>query len=350
MRMVLVMGVGALGVSLGVSCTAHAQPQDDAALADVPDKARPHASSSPLSPSPTSPEDESRDDESEPVLTTAELRRAYPDVELRTAPFLTLTLVGAGIYPFQAVGLGLGVDVYPLERLRLSAVGTGGSMPTVNDRWTYSLYGEAGLGLVVARWRGQTIAELPVFAARYYRPRRTPGARFLWGDDRPTDGPVVRALVPTSHSLELEAGAFTGRYPLYRCTAHCDEDPRLVEHTNEDAGLQAVFLYAGVRYVYYRSARSEQAPFRSLAWFEAAVDALTNPVTPNDSGLFNLYDHHPSHGPLGVRVKLRIPAIKCIPNGPCIGVDLMGGYLPSPADATFSVNIVGGVLRAALQS
>lgn len=327
--------------SVCVASITSAQPQDDAALAEVEETRIAPSNYSPMSPSGAPPTAATQDEEIEPPLTTDELRKAYPDLELKTTQTFFLSVIGAGIYPFQAAALGLGVDAYLFERLRLSAVATGGGVPTAGDAWTYSLYGEAGVGFVIARWPGQTVAALPVLAARYYRPRRGPAERYLLGDDRPTGGPVVRAIVPTSHSLELEGGAFTGRYPLYRCTAHCDEDPGVVAHVKEDAGLQVAFLYAGVRYVYYRWARSEQAPFRSMAWFEAAVDALTNPFTPDDAGLFNLYDNHPSHGPLGVRVKLRAPAIKCIPNGPCLGVDLMGGYLPSPADATFSINVIG---------
>lgn len=339
MRVVRAAGIGILGVSALFAKSARAQPQDDAALADSEEHIPAATSGSTLWPS--RPEPKPEEEDSEPVLTTAELGRAYPDLELRTAPSWNMTVIGQGIYPFQAVAIGLGVDAYPIERLRLSAVATGGVIPAVNDRWTYSLYGELGLGIVVARWASQTVVELPVIAARYYRPRRGPVARYFWGDDRPTGGPMVRALVPSSHSLELEGGAFTGRYPYYRCVADCDEDPSQVAHANEDASKQLVFLYAGVRYVYYRWARSAQAPFRSLGWFEASVDAVTNPAKPDDAQLFNPYDSPPSHGPIGVRVKLRIPAIKCIANGPCLGFDVMGGYLPSPADALASINLVG---------
>ena len=136
------------------------------------------------------------------------------------------------------------------------------------------------------------------------------------------------------------AGTFTGLYPLYRCTADCDQNPILVPHTVEDASLRVTLFYAGLRYVYYRSASSEQAPFRSRAGFEAAVDALHNPFTVRDAGLFNIYDGHPSHDPIGFRVKIGLPTLKCIANGPCLGLDLMGGYLPTPADGMFSLNAV----------
>jgi hypothetical protein len=62
-------------------------------------------------------------------------------------------------------------------------------------------------------------------------------------------------------------------------------------------------------------------------------------VAREDADLFNLRDHHPSHNPLGVRLKLRVPAAKCSLDGTCVGLLLMGGYLPSPADAMFSANV-----------
>jgi hypothetical protein len=55
------------------------------------------------------------------------------------------------------------------------------------------------------RWLSQTTVELPVVAARLHHP---------YGDV----GPIARAIVPSSHSLELEAGAITGSDRLYRCT------------------------------------------------------------------------------------------------------------------------------------
>jgi hypothetical protein len=80
-------------------------------------------------------------------------------------------------------------------------------------------------------------------------------------------------------------------------------------------------------------------PFQSSAGVEVAVDAIHNPFTLSDANLFNLYNRHPAHNPVGVRVKLRVPAAKCTVNGGCLGFDLVGGYLPSPADVLISVNL-----------
>jgi hypothetical protein len=187
---------------------------------------------------------------------------------------------------------------------------------------------------------GETIAQLPSAATKSFRSKRTELQRFMLGDETPPDDLFLHALVPAYHSLELEAGAFSGRYPLYRCVAPCNDEPRLMSPRREDASQQVLLLYAGVRYVYYRSARSERARFHSSAGVEVAVDAIHNPFPPSDANLFNRDDEHPAHNPVGVRVKLRIPAVKCTVNGGCIGFDLLGGYLPSPADALVSLNVI----------
>jgi hypothetical protein len=338
--------------SPAVPTVALAQVQDDAALADVPDEKPPPAPAG--APSSTTLSGTGFDDRAEttnqqqeaelgPPLTTAELRAAHPDLQFRVTPPPTLTVSLTSIYPFQPLGIGLSFDVYALPWLRLDALTSVGGTPTVTDRWRVSLYGETGLGIVVLRSPSQVVTEikaLPTLAGRNFHSKRSAFDRAMLGEEPPPPGSFVRALVPDFHSLELEGGLFSGQYPLYRCTANCAEDPSVVEHTNEDASLQVTAVYAGLRYVYFRWARSEQVPFVSRFGVEAAVDAITNPFWRSDPHLFNLYDSHPAHDPVGVRVKLRITGAKCAANGPCVGFDLMGGYLPSPADGLFSANVV----------
>jgi len=324
-----------LALGFGVQGSAHAQPQDDAGLAEEPEKKQAWPISGRGAPgAAVQPETEA-----EPPMTTAELRQSYPDLELRVTPPPRLTLFLGAIYPFQTLGLGLGYDTYALSRLRLSAVASvGGSIGGVNNQWEFSLYSEVGVGVAVLRWPGQTVANLPGAAALTFRSKRGTAERLLLGEESPPDESFFHALVPTSHSLELQVGAFSGHYALYRCVENCTGVPG-TSPTKESASLQVTVLYAGVRYVYYRSARSARAPFGSLAGFEAAVDAITNPFARPAPDVFKLSDRHPSHDPVGVRVRLRIPTLKCSLGGSCAGVDLMGGYLPSPADAMFSVNL-----------
>jgi len=314
---------------LGVPGVAGAQPQDDAALADPPD-ARPlqsnNAGSTVTSGTDPPPPRVDEAPELEPVMTTDQLRHAYADLELSTIPGSTLTVGISSIYPFQAAALSVGTDSYLLPRLRLSTLFSAGFSPTNTDKENFSVYGEASVGVAAWRWHSHTIAELPVVAARFHR-------------ENPADGPIARAVVPSSHSLELEAGALTGYYDLYRCTANCG-DPDFSRRTADPAGTQLLIPYAGLRYVYYRYARSKQAPFRSASRFQLAADVLTAPFKPPDPRLFTvLYNSHPSHHPIGGRLLFRFPAIKCAVLGPCFGIDLSAGYLPTPSDFIGSLSM-----------
>jgi len=346
-------------VLVGVPRVALAQVQDDAALADVPpdapadvpdEKPSPLQSSAPSTKAASYPGSDDRsttpnDPEAdlEPPTPTAELRRAYPDLQVRVTPPPALTVSLMSIYPFQPFGLGLSYDVYALPWLRLSASLSVGGTAIMNDRWRPSGYADVSVGIVVLRSPTEVVTEikgLPTLIARNFHSKRSALDRLIIGEEQPPAGSFVRAMVPAFHSLELEAGGFSGLYPLYRCTAHCAEDPDVVGHTNEDASRQVTAIFAGLRYVYFRWARSEQVPFVSRFGFEAAVDAITNPFWSPDQNLLNLRDYHPAEHPVGLRVKLRIIGAKCGANGPCVGFDFMGGYLPTPNDALVSANVV----------
>lgn len=308
----------------GVAALAQAQPQDDAALAEEKQSTWPKGRSVWGDPKSSEPEPEPEPDLG-PVMTTDELRRAYPDLELRSTPGTTITVGTSTIYPFQAIAFGIALDVYPLPQLRLSSFLSSGFTPTLNDKWRFSLYGELGIGVAVKRWRSETIAELPVIAARFRR-------------EEPTGTTVARAIVPSSHALELEAGLISGYYDLYRCTDNCDAD--LTQRTLEAAGSQLMIPFGGLRYVYYRLARSEQAPFRSASRFHLALHVVTAAINPPDPKLFSVfYNQHPEHHAIGGRAVIRLPAIKCAILGPCLGLDLAGGYMPSPSDALVSVSL-----------
>jgi hypothetical protein len=339
------IGAATFALTFAVPNDARAQVQDDAALADEPAVRPPAVQSG----APSTgfdgrrPTIEPPEAELDPPLTTAQLHTAYPDLQVRVTPPPTLTVGLVGIYPLQPIGLGLGYDVYPMSRLRLNATISAGGTAVMNNQWRISFYAEVGVGVVVLRSPTEVVTEikaLPTEGGRKFHSKRSGVERALFGEEQPPPGAFVRATVPAFHSLELEGGLFTGLYPLYRCTAHCAEDPVLVPHTDEDASLQITPLFAGVRYVYFRWARSERVPFVTRFGFEAAVHAITNPFWRNDPSLFNIYDHHPGHHPVGARVNLRIIGLKCGANGGCFGLDLMGGYLPAPADALFSFGVV----------
>lgn len=310
-----------LGLS-GVAPLVQAQPQDDAALADEGQSSWPKGRSVWGDPKKPDPEPEA---DLGPIMTTDDLRRAYPDLELRATSGSTLTVGTSTLYPFQSIALGLGADVYPLPALRLSSFLSCGFTPTLNEKWKFSLYGEAGVGVAVMRWQSRTVVELPVVAARLRR-------------EEPGNTPIARAIVPSSHALELEAGMLSGYYDLYRCTENCSAEPAL--RTRVAAGSQVLIPYAGLRYVYYRLARSKQAPFRAASRFQLAADVLTAAVNPPDPSLFSVFhNERPGRHPIGGRVVVRLPAFKCAILGPCLGLDLSGGFIPSPSDALVTASL-----------
>ena len=261
--------------------------------------------------------------EADPPQTFAQLQSAYPDLEVYRAQPTTLTLYVGSFYPFQTASFGLGSDVRVVDRLRLSAILAGGFSSALGSALKVSAYGELSFGLSVARFETETTVELPIVAARFHR--KDVG-----------DSPVSRARVPASHSIEVEGGAFSGSYFLYRCTESCASNPRSAA---VDASEYVTTPFAGVRYVYFRLARSKQAPFRSVSRFQLGIDALFAPFGAPDGALFNGRDKHPSHDPLGVRVQLKLPAITCRVMGACLGLNATGGYLPTPSDALVNVGL-----------
>ena len=349
---------GRAGVSgaaaLALCCTSQAalaQVQDDAALADVPHEPKasgdavehepPTGYPGSASSDPTPATEAPSEPELPPPLTTAQLRAAYHDLEVRSTPMPLFTLGFTSIYPFQTLGFGVGVDVYVSPRLRLSGAVSVGASPVVNDKWNVAFYGEPGIGIVLVRSASETeteIKSLLTTVGRNFHSKRSGFERFMLGPEPPPPGSFVRAIVPSFHSFELEGGLFSGTFPFHRCTANCTGDP--TQRTNEDASRMVTSLFAGVRYAYFRWARSAQAPFVTRFGFEAAIDAITNPFWRDDTSLLNLRDFHPAAHRVGARAKVRLVGVKCGPNGGCIGFDVIAGYLPAPEDALMSLSMV----------
>lgn len=296
-----------------------AQPQDDAALADD----APHHGDRTVWPGQSGKARPQEEAEQDPPISTAELRKSYPDLALRETPAFTVTAGTGTLYPFQTISAGLGVDLYVLPRLRVNAFLSGGLAPSLNG-WNNSLYADAGVGVAFVRWHGETTVDLPVVAARFRR-------------QDPSDGPFIHANVPTTHSFELEGGILTGYYQLARCKADCDL-PWHLNQPYDDESEQLKLPYAGLRYTYFRWAKSELAPFRSSSHFAAAVDVLMSPFELADTALFKLSGGHPTRGRVGARVNLRIP-VRCKILWPCWAVSVTGGYLPSPGDGLASAQL-----------
>jgi hypothetical protein len=171
----------------------------------------------------------------------------------------------------------------------------------------------------VVRGQSETTVKLPVRVPRLSRNDSDEPPRMRLG------------IVPSSHSLEVEAGMLSGYYALYRCTAACDE-PQVSARTMANAGRQLAVPFAGLRYVYYRFARSRETPFRAKQRFLLGADVLTRPIDNPAAGLQNVRGKVIEQSPVGGRVAIQFPGFQKNPNSLAMSMDLTLGYLPSPSD------------------
>jgi hypothetical protein len=316
-----------VALGLAMARPALAQPQDDAKLAD--DEApKPEAQSwSQMGPGASfgdtpAPAPEPAD---QPPLSTEQLRALYPDLELQATPaHVRLTVFFGSIYPFLLAGGGIGADIEVAPRWRLSSFAAAG-LTTAWNSPSAGVFVELSTGFSVLRWLRETSVAVPEPVRWMSRHAPEEGRKML------------RAVVPTSHSVEVEGGALVGSHPLYRCTDNCD-DPDLDKRTVQQEVGYLTVPFVGLRYSYYRWARSSEGAFRSTSRFEAEADLLTKPISNPASDLLNAQGKAISESPVGGRVVLKIPTSAC--TGACLGLDLMGGYLPSPSSALFSASLV----------
>lgn len=143
---------------------------------------------------------------------------------------------------------------------------------------------------------------------------------------------------PRSHSLEVEAGILSGQYVLYECLADCLEP--VGARRMRRAGSQLAVPFAGVRYVYFRWARSSKTPFRSTQRFQAAAQLLSRPINNPEAGLQDVRGRTIERGPVGGRLILQFPGVQRSPDSLALSADLTVGYLPSPSDAIVQVSLV----------
>jgi hypothetical protein len=263
---------------------------------------------------------ESGSERVDPPLTEKELRELFPDLEVETTHSSPLKVSVGVLAPFQLYGLGLGTDMYVSSRLRVNAIVSFGmtlAHPYRRD-WELNTYAEAGLGVVALRWNSH--------------------ATVAWPDPRrlaQTTMPERHALVPSAHSIEVEAGVLSGHAVLFRCTADC-MDPSSAS-TYDKAALQVTMPYAGLRYVYFRRATSRRAGISVAQRFQLAVHLVTRPFVQPDANLLGLSTDPIARYPLGFRLVSHLPLAGCTLSGICGGLDVGVGFLPSPASPYLTV-------------
>jgi hypothetical protein len=97
-------------------------------------------------------------------------------------------------------------------------------------------------------------------------------------------------------------------------------------------GSQLAVLFGGVRYGYYRWARSRQTPFRTTQRFLVAADLLVRPLNELPADLQNVRGKTIEQSPVGGRVALQFPGFQREPDSLYISFNLTLGYLPAPSD------------------
>lgn len=203
----------------------------------------------------------------EPSSSVENLGYVISDLRTSSSPDpLWPTVVVESRYPYQAVALGCTLEVYASPWLRLQgtySIGMAGiaAAPHVAN------YGELLAGVAVLRVASDTEVNLAV---------RHPFS------GRVTLLPVP---VPTYHALFVEVGGITGFIQPSRCEAHCDADYS-VTRTWMPEDHQLVMGVAGIRYVYFWSARSEQARTERTVHAQFYLHLIGKPVNP------------PKHAPL----------------------------------------------------
>jgi hypothetical protein len=318
-----------VGAGVAVPCAAWAQPQADAELAAVPQKEtypRPWSieGATPARPRPKPTAEEPED----PPLSTEELRKQLPDIELRDEPHHSKLGVYLGIlFPFQYFAAGLSSDAYVTPRWRINALATAGVSPAWHGKSKFSPYGELSVGFAIKRWHTTAVVDLPQ--------RQQLFTKLVPEAERPT----YPAELPSSHSIELELGYMVGLIPLYRCSANCDAED-LGARTVEDETPWLVSALAGIRYYYFRWARSKTARFRSTMRFQATADLITRTLLNQPAAdLQNYQGQTISRSPVGGRLTLQVPLHRCVAAA-CFGINMTGGYFPSPGTPIVAMSVI----------
>ncbi len=260
-------------------------------------------------------------------LRGAELKQAMPDLELRELPPpLNLGLGLYAIIPFQVVGIGVRLEAFPIESLRLEALYSAGL--GWRDDPVFSNYAEASLGFRVIGARSERRVDV----------LREPKAESVgrpWGTPSPTEDVELRVWLPSYHALFVEGGMLTGLAVLNRCTANCDNALES-DDVLQAADRQVLVPFAGLRYLYFVHAASDKRKDltrkRLVQLYAHLLFATIN--EPAEDALWP-DGRRVTRGALGARGGLEMPAC----SSGCLSGFIDGGYLPSPGSLLLS----GGV-------
>jgi hypothetical protein len=224
-------------------------------------------------------------------------------------------------YPFQAVGLEVGLVAYAAW-LRIEARYSIGYMFEDQGAGGFNSYAEALVGFRLLGAASERHVDLrPDDETPWYRRERV----------RPP--PTLEAALPSFHQLFLEAGMMTGSVIFERCAEDCTPTPS--QGTLTGQAKQLFFPLAGLRYIYLISVSSErQKQLTRRLLIEWSAHLLVSPFPRPDQDLWSNRQTVGRH-PLGARVEIDFPA--CLAG--CVSFGFMGGYLPTPGSPLFGVTL-----------
>jgi len=255
---------------------------------------------------------EAEDHEAPPLLTGAELRNMMADVNVFSSPDPVRITVLLGLrYPYQPVGVGAVLDLYPTPWLRMSATYSLGltAIANPNDGVKFCNYAEASVAVAPFLFHDETTVDVSYL-------------------DPATDQPgKLKALVPTYHGAFVEGGGMTGFISPARCIDHCDE-PSASDRDLVSEDTQLFMFFAGLRYVYFHGLSSERFRFAKRAHTEIFVHLITKPVNPPDHPVESWTNGEPiESAPYGGRIGFET-LLFCTKL--CVGLGGSGGISPLP--------------------
>jgi hypothetical protein len=258
-----------------------------------------------------------------------ELSQVMPDLDLRLRPPPFTIIPGLTAFiPFQGAGLGIRLEAFPIEWLRLEAVYSGG-FGLGREEPFFTNYAEALLGVRAFGAGSERAVEI----------EREPQAKSVgrpWGRPAPSTDVELRVWLPSYHALFVEGGMLTGFVALDRCAFNCDngvEEDDIVEN----ADRQLFVPFAGLRYLYFIHARSKKKQELSRAKMsQVYVHLLFGTINePAQGSLWAEDGRTATRAAVGARVGLEQPACA----NDCISAVVEGGYLPSPGSLLLSAGI-----------
>jgi hypothetical protein len=258
-------------------------------------------------------------DEDEERLEVDALRSHLSSVELapglpvvRVIPFL------GGVIPYQIMGLGLMVEVLPVPWLRTSAEYSFGFTAS-QGQLAASHYAEALVGVRVLGVQSESAVNIPL---------KPPNP--VW--KRPP--PVIKAWVPSSHSLFVEGGMMTGFFALERCSGYCVNAAGAPLDVPTPADERQLFMpMGGLRYAYAYSVTAMRGTVRKRFLLEAYAHVFAPPLVAPDTARYFTNGDSAGRPGVGARVGVDLPPFGCIAQlfgGGCLRGDISIGYAPYP--------------------